>query len=277
MYVGNKKVIPVLKVVADSSIKYAKLILPVIKGGNYNTLDVVTDPSDAVCTLTYGGNSYITKHAVVPTGTIVSYSIYSPSHPEYGTEIGTLTMDADKTLTCTGTTTPVYSNFVRPDLTANGTLGGDAFAVAASSYAAGNVAYRAVDNSDTTYWLSDSYGNDGNLSDDWYKLYNPDAINIKLLTMVNRASQNNGITEGVIYASDTDSDYSSIISFTNSNTTAKGVWTIDLSSNNLYRKYYKLQFTKFGGTINQRYGLIDIGITATYQSSSSYGWTVAVS
>lgn len=63
------------------------------------TLTVSTNPSNATCTLTYGGSSYSSKSATVASGTVINYSVY---HSTYGTTTGSITMNSNKTLTCTG-------------------------------------------------------------------------------------------------------------------------------------------------------------------------------
>jgi hypothetical protein len=63
------------------------------------TLTVSTNPNNATCTLTYGGSSYSSKSATVASGTVINYSVY---HSIYGTTTGSITMNSNKTLTCTG-------------------------------------------------------------------------------------------------------------------------------------------------------------------------------
>ncbi len=79
----------------------------------YYTLNVVFTPSDAqsaTCTLTYDGQAHSATSATAEAGTVITYSI---SDTKYGSATGTVTMDSDKTLTCTGTTTTVYNYYKR--------------------------------------------------------------------------------------------------------------------------------------------------------------------
>ena len=263
MYVGNKKVVPVLKVAADGSIKYVKLVLPVIKGGgNYNTLDVVTDPSDAVCTLTYGGNSYITKRAVVPTGTVISYSITSPSHPEYGTETGTVTVNADKTLTCTGVTTTTETLRTQPALTENGTLGVSDFAVWASHYNdSSRDIWKAFDQNtqSTDYYLVGGSGTQ--YIPIIVKMYCSTPLKIINFNFENNFRSNSAASAGNIYGSNTDSNYTLLTSFTNTVQSADATWDVSLSGNTNYFNYYQIEYTEWNGSSYGRQ-LREVTITA---------------
>lgn len=89
------------------------------------TLTVITDPASATCTLTYKGRSYSTKSLKVKEGDTVSYSVY---HSTYGTTSGTIVMDTDKTLRCTGDNGREYYKYVNgtwstPNLTSNTSYG----------------------------------------------------------------------------------------------------------------------------------------------------------
>lgn len=79
----------------------------------YYTLNLVFTPLDAqsaTCILTYDGQAHSATSATVEVGTVITYSINST---KYGVASGTVTMNADTTLTCTGTTTTVYNYYKR--------------------------------------------------------------------------------------------------------------------------------------------------------------------
>lgn len=57
------------------------------------TLNVSTTPSNAICTLTYKGNTYTAKSVSVPKGTVVSYSV---SYSGYITQTGSWTITSDE-------------------------------------------------------------------------------------------------------------------------------------------------------------------------------------
>lgn len=148
--------------------------------------------------------------------------------------------------------------FAQPTLTANGTLGGTSFGVAASSEN-GGAAYLAFDNSITTAWVVNSFS-----SGLWLKFYNPTALKIVSLDFTNAAYNGNCILgTGTIYGSNDDTLYTTLQSFTNSNTTNNAIWNVAISTANQdFYKYYKIIFTSSIGS----YGisLAALGIHATY-------------
>ena len=165
----------------------------------------------------------------------------------------------------------------RPVLNANGTLGGTVFAVQASSELNTNCqAWRAVDGTESTsanyYWNATSLPA-------WFTFYNPNAINVTKLTIANMpTSANYIITAGEVQGSDDNSSWTTIKSFTNSVITANSKWSIDLSDNTSYYKYYRLYITSTyvsGGTtgytvINELYIEATEKITVLKSTSSDY-------
>lgn len=148
--------------------------------------------------------------------------------------------------------------FVQPVLSANGTMGGNYFAVSASSeYSSSYQAYMAFDSSTSSEWATQ-----GTHNPSWITFYNPNPLNVTLLTMRNRTSTE-AFTGGNIYGSNDNSTWELLTAYINSTTTANATWTIDLSSNTNYYNYYKIEGTSFTGT-NQ--GFTNIAITATYQT-----------
>lgn len=237
----------------------------------YYTLNVVFTPSDAqdaTCTLTYNGQSYTSTSATVEAGTVISYSI---SHSKYGNTSGTITMDGNKTLTCSGTTTE--TRFNQPTLTADGTLGGNYFAVYADSHystSSSYVTWHAVDGNANTDWLSKTITS--SKPEVNFILYNPDALRIESIEIINRHNSNCGYTAGSVLASNTNSNYTTIKSgFTNSNTTKLSPWTIQVGDSNYY-KYIRLHFTAYSGTGAP--GACQINLNAY---TASYSWTIAIS
>ncbi len=91
------------------------------------TITVVTTPSDAVCTLTYDGNTYTSKTATVPYGTVINYSV---SYTNYDTQTGSWTVTGNDTkyvnlspvqYTLTVNVVDSSSNPMTADITLNGT------------------------------------------------------------------------------------------------------------------------------------------------------------
>ena len=132
--------------------------------------------------------------------------------------------------------------WTQPTLTANGTMGGNSFAVEASSQYDDTVpAWKAFDGTSTSNWVA-TLG----VIPSWITFYNPVALNVTKLAILNRATDNDGvITTGEIQVSNNNSDWVTIKTFSNSvvgNTTA---WEIDLSNNTGFYKYYRINGTSF--------------------------------
>ena len=153
--------------------------------------------------------------------------------------------------------------FVQPVLTANRTLGGNAFAVAASSYVnSARAPWKAVDgitsssDGENYVWHSNSG------SSWWFTFYNPTAINVTKIAIQNSAfSGHKAITGGTISASNDGANWTTLTSWTNSNITANAWWNIDLSSNIGFYKYYRINITS---SAYNGYAVIgELAITAT--------------
>ena len=131
-----------------------------------------------------------------------------------------------------GGSSPTEREFVRPNLTSNGTLGGSSFAVMASSEMTGLQAYKAVDSSTASYW---SPASGDNLPS--YTIFNPNPIKITKLdirfSLIGRATLNS------VYASDDNMNYTQI-DFSSSGTSPIDV---TLFHYNFY-KYYKFVFNR---------------------------------
>lgn len=230
----------------------------------YYTLNVVFTPSDAqdaICTLTYDGQAHSATSATVEAGTVISYSIYSS---KYGSASGTVTMDADKTLTCTGTTTSTPETFTRPNLTSNGTIGVDEFAVAASTtYSNTYSAYKAVDGDTSTAWRGTSLGS-------YITIFSKKPLLVTAFSLTNvRVNAGQWYKTGFISASNDNSNYINLANWTN---TVSGYTTtnVPISTSNFY-KYFRVGYS----TINsgQTSGFSEIGITATYLKET-YSWVI---
>lgn len=140
----------------------------------------------------------------------------------------------------------VQTTFVRPNLTANGTLGGSYFAVAASSENGTAYAWRAVDGdtSISAIW-------EGTAVASSYIIYNPIPLFINSFNITN---YNNGDvyryvpTAGNVYGSDDNVTYTYLSPYTNSNIGQNATWNIPIAeSNRGFYKYYKI-------TISSTYG-----------------------
>ena len=187
---------------------------------------------------------------VVGSGTTIGYSINGGSNY----------MDASGTITTTGsditeavTLTPaIDTTWTRPNLTADGTLGGNSFAV--YSPTRNSNPYRAVDDSASTYW---GYYDSGNQT---YIFYNPDALKVTEIVYAYKSSSYRA-SAVVIQGSNDNSKWVDITStYSGSGTTYTSTLT-----NDKYYKYYKLTFAPYSSYIQVK----DMAITATYKAPAA--------
>ena len=151
-----------------------------------------------------------------------------------------------------------YQDFVQPILTANGTMGGDKFAVAVDSRYDDYSAYKALDGDTSTSWQS----NGTTAAGTYFKMYNPNPLNITKIVWSGTPKYGT-ITAGIVYGSNDDIDYVELATFSGG-TTSSG--TMDLSSNTNYYKYYKITpttWTDNSGTHTN--GWAELTITAQEQ------------
>lgn len=158
----------------------------------------------------------------------------------------------------------------QPTLSANGTLGGNSFAVAANSeHITGgysNYAWKAFDKNDSTMWTA------GNNNSYPYTvtIYNPTPLKVSSILMSNRTDVSYTATSGSVLGSNDNSSYTTLCNWTNSTTGKKARWTINVSSSNYY-KYYKISIATATYTSQYTTGAMQIDLTATYQGSGSNG------
>ena len=128
------------------------------------------------------------------------------------------------------------TDWARPNLTANGTLGGDSFAVAASSeYSSTYAAYNAVrTTSGTSYsWRTSS------ITECTYTMYNPDNLKVSSITIVYTGATYVPSTLTVDGSDDGESWVSLPSTYSLSSTTG----TLTITTPSPY-KYYRLNFTR---------------------------------
>lgn len=131
-----------------------------------------------------------------------------------------------------------YNDWVQPVLTANGTIGGDSFAVSQVSYlGAGYEAFRAFDGS------TSGFGSIFDKTTGYLEFYNPNPLKVTALKVLNFEGDKYGIraiTAGYIQVSNDGVDFSTLKEFTNSVVGGSQTWTIDLSNNTNCYKYYRI-------------------------------------
>ena len=139
--------------------------------------------------------------------------------------------------------------FIRPNLTSNGTLGGNSFAVTATPNFSSTPAYYAVDSSAKTFWSG------GSGTTIFYIFYNPTALNVTeiILTCTNATYSPASVT---VMGSNNNSSYTNITS----SASGTGTTTVTVTlSNTAYYKYYRLRLTRASNYIY----ITNMDITAT--------------
>lgn len=149
----------------------------------------------------------------------------------------------------------IHKNFVQPVLTANGELGGNSFAVAASSeYSTSYMAWNAFDSTNSTTWSSL-----GNALPCYITFYNPEPLNVTSLKLTNKENTEAFVT-GKVYGSNDNNGWEVLATFTNpSPSVANAEWEVSLKSNEKYFKYYRISADTTQGT---NVGFANIAITA---------------
>lgn len=159
----------------------------------------------------------------------------------------------------------------RPNLTANGTMGGLDFAVHASNeyyvspmYYPAWKAVNGTDTSGTDCWAS-------TVIPVTYDFYNPEPLKVTKLTIKNpQTYTGRAIASGEVYTSDDNDTWTLFTSFTNTYVAPSDVWDIDLSSNTNFYKYHRIKVLSNSGNTS---AIADLGITAytlgTEESTSS--------
>ena len=157
-----------------------------------------------------------------------------------------------------------------PELTSNGTIGVDNFAVkepngTSSQYYPWMAFNPSTDT--TNVWVSSSNNPD-------YIVYSSTPIKISNIQIRNRNLANyvRGIRSGTVYGSTDGTTYTLINSFTNSNYGANSTWSIDLSNNKNYYTYYKFSLVGDG----EFAAIAKMDLTATYKQSAEEQWQQSV-
>lgn len=139
--------------------------------------------------------------------------------------------------------------WTQPVLSANGTIGGNSFACAASSILSGYEAYKAFDNSTSTYWNPASY------APQWLEWYNPNPLKITQLNFI--TDSNFYIDTYTIQASEDNINWRNVYS-KSGNTSAN--FTININDDNRY-SYWRINIT--GGGLWNTPSVSNLTITAT--------------
>lgn len=138
--------------------------------------------------------------------------------------------------------------WTQPILAEDGTMGGNNFAVGASTEYSTSYALAKAFNGSTSsgYWQSVQEATS------WAIISNPNPLCIKSIVVTNYGSSY-PFTTGYIEASNNLIDWTKLLDINNPTYTAN--WTIDLSANKDYYKYYKLVHTKTGNAYTILYSI----------------------
>ena len=149
--------------------------------------------------------------------------------------------------------TPITKDvtWVQPVLSSNGTMGGSSFAVRATAHSGTNDAWKAFDNNNSTMYEV------GNGQSPHLYMYNPKPLKV---TAISVSSSSYPLRQFEVRASN---DFSNWVVLT-SGTASGNSYTISLSNNNNYYKYYDLHQTSSEGKNIQT-----IRLTAKYQETVS--------
>lgn len=156
----------------------------------------------------------------------------------------------------------VETIFSQPILSANGTLGGDSFAVYASTQYISYYPYYASDNNSSTYFAFNGFPS-------FYILYNSKALKVSNIEITNFTS-GAAILTGTVFGSNDNSIatnpsqgvWYTLTTFSNSTTTEHGVWNIAIpESNREFYKYYKIYVATAQTSVSH---ICQINLSAVY-------------
>ena len=172
-------------------------------------------------------------------------------------------------LTPTGETLTTEREFVQPILTKNGEISGSSFAVEADGeYDSSRPAYKAFDgqtilnNASTDQWHS-GYG-----QPHWIKFYNPVPLAVSKITIYNGAANVLPLDWEFQY-SDNNEDWETLASGTNTELTANGEWSFDVTNSGQH-KYYRFYTSSGSGTDTSYLGITEIKITGKEYETKTY-------
>jgi hypothetical protein len=159
------------------------------------------------------------------------------------------------------------TDWTQPVLTSNGTMGGSNFAVSSNiAQYTGNDVWRAFNGmtSGGNYFHSQSGTKTG-----YIDIFNPVPIKITNFKIYNQnGSANRASSSGIIYGSNDGTSWTQLKTYTNSVQTAGGTWNIDLSANENYYRYYRMESTAGGS--DSYWTINEIQITAKYKKLPNY-------
>ena len=229
------------------------------------TFTINPTPADATVTLWADGYQQTDRTNTITTveGTTVNYTVTKKG---YVTQNGTYSLTSSNyTMSITLEESSYVNPFIQPELTANGTMGGDSFACNQNAYYSSTTlawrCFKAWDGSsigESDRWQINSVSTSTYYYIEWY---NPSAILVNKLTIYN-AESSYTVRDYILQGSNDYSTWANIISGTNTNTAGKGMWEINVPDNMDAYKYFRLQCKPNTGTSLQICKIYISGYTA---------------
>jgi hypothetical protein len=158
--------------------------------------------------------------------------------------------------------------WTQPVLTANGTIGGNSFAVAMDSQYQSRAAWYAFDG--VTTYDGNKQAHTANGQPHWIEFYNPQPLIVTKMTVYN-GGDNVCPLDWQFQCSDDNSTWTTLTSGTNTEYTAGGMWSFNVPNSGAH-KYYRFYTTSGYGRDSGYLGITEFVITAKEVNSeySSY-------
>lgn len=139
----------------------------------------------------------------------------------------------------------------KPTLTANGTLGGDSFAVAATDqYSSTYAAWKCFTETNTDCWVSNASASTSNPI--YYTIYNPEPVQINFIEMRNRSSSATEMLGDFVFQASNDGvTWEDIATFNNRNTTANASALFEIPEVRRYN-YHRFKITSNASGVSGR-------------------------
>ena len=158
----------------------------------------------------------------------------------------------------------IYNSWTQPVLSSNGIIGGNSFAVTASSYYdSPRQPFNAFDGqnaAESNCWHAASG------FPQWLEWYSPEPLKYSNIKILNRTNNGNAIKDYQIQISDDGNNWETILTGTNTVSDAASEWNINLSSIQPITKYMRIYITT---GYDSNYVVIgEVTITAQQQSTT---------
>lgn len=156
----------------------------------------------------------------------------------------------------------IIGDFSQPALLANGTLGGDSFAVKADSELSApyRAAWKAFDGNTVLADTGNDQWHSYSGQPHWLAFYNPYPLKVSSVTVYN-GGDNVLPLDWKFQVSDNGTTWTDVASGTNTNTTAGSSWSFDITSPG-WHKYHRFYTSSGQGRDGEYLGLTELQITA---------------